>query len=162
MKKVFSSKRRVAAIGVLTAATLVGGGMAVAYWTTTGTGTGSATVGAPEDNITVVGTVTGDLAPGRITSDNVSFKASNPADFNQKLSKITLASVTPDSTHALCVTDLGTDFSMEPVSVEAEGNLAPGASDISLTATGTLKMLDSTENQDACQGATLTLAFTTS
>ena len=38
--KIFSSKKRVAAIGVVTAATLVGGGMAYAYWTTTGTGTG--------------------------------------------------------------------------------------------------------------------------
>jgi hypothetical protein len=40
--KIFSSRKRVAAIGVVTAATLVGGGMAFAYWTTTGTGTGEA------------------------------------------------------------------------------------------------------------------------
>ena len=33
--KIFSSKKRVAAIGVVTAATLVGGGVAYAYWTTT-------------------------------------------------------------------------------------------------------------------------------
>ena len=38
--KIFSSKKRVAAIGVVTAATLVGGGVAFAYWTTSGTGTG--------------------------------------------------------------------------------------------------------------------------
>ena len=36
--KIFSSKKRVAAIGVVTAATLVGGGAAFAYWTTTGSG----------------------------------------------------------------------------------------------------------------------------
>ena len=40
MKKIFSSKKRVAAIGAVTAATLLGGGMAVAYWTSSGTGTG--------------------------------------------------------------------------------------------------------------------------
>ena len=44
--KIFSSKKRVAAIGVVTAATLVGGGAAFAYWTTTGSGSGSATVGS--------------------------------------------------------------------------------------------------------------------
>jgi hypothetical protein len=43
--KIFSSKKRVTAIGVVTAATLIGGGMAYAYWTTTGSGTGSAATG---------------------------------------------------------------------------------------------------------------------
>jgi hypothetical protein len=43
--KIFSSKKRVAAIGVVTAATLVGGGMAYAYWTTTGEGDGVASTG---------------------------------------------------------------------------------------------------------------------
>ena len=48
--KIFSSKKRVAVIGAITAVTLVGGGTAFAYWTTTGTGTGTATVGhAPAD-----------------------------------------------------------------------------------------------------------------
>jgi hypothetical protein len=46
--KIFSSKKRVAAIGAVTALTLVGGGAAFAYWTTSGSGTGSAatTVGS--------------------------------------------------------------------------------------------------------------------
>ena len=35
--KIFSSKKRVAIIGAVTAVTLVGGGTAFAYWTTTGT-----------------------------------------------------------------------------------------------------------------------------
>ncbi len=43
--KIFSSKKRVAAIGVVTAATLLGGGMAYAYWTSTGSGSGSAATG---------------------------------------------------------------------------------------------------------------------
>ena len=47
--KIFSSKKRVAAIGVVTAATLVGGGMAYAYWTATGTGTGTGDRLAPTD-----------------------------------------------------------------------------------------------------------------
>ena len=46
--KIFSSKKRVAAIGVVTAATLVGGGMAYAYWTTTGTGTGTRDTGTTD------------------------------------------------------------------------------------------------------------------
>ena len=38
--KIFSSKKRVAVIGAITAVTLVGGGTAFAYWTASGGGTG--------------------------------------------------------------------------------------------------------------------------
>ena len=56
--KIFSSKKRVAAIGVVTAATLVGGGMAFAYWTTSGTGTGTATTGTTTTTWTSTSTAT--------------------------------------------------------------------------------------------------------
>ena len=55
--KIFSSKKRVAVIGAVTAVTLVGGGTAFAYWTATGTGTGTATVGYAQTSV-VVGTAT--------------------------------------------------------------------------------------------------------
>jgi hypothetical protein len=65
--KIFSSKKRVAVIGALTAVTLVGGGTAFAYWTSIGQGDGSVAVGTTTDNVTLtaaVGTITGTLAPG--------------------------------------------------------------------------------------------------
>ncbi len=78
--KIFSSKKRVAAIGVVTAATLVGGGMAYAYWTSTGSGPGTATTGTSTNfQVDVVSTdspaVT--LAPGN-GIQNFEVKVTNP------------------------------------------------------------------------------------
>jgi hypothetical protein len=160
MKKIFSSKKRVTAVGVLTAATLLGGGVAVAYWTSTGSGTGEATVGSAGDNISVSGSVDGTLSPGGPAA-TVSFTATNPENFSQKLTTIHLDSI--DADDAGCATVLGTDFSMADVTVRAEeGELGALDADVDLTDQGTLEMLDSGVNQDDCQGATLTLNFTTS
>ena len=161
--KLFSSKKRIGAIGAVTALTLVGGGVAYGYWTTTGSGSGTAAAGT-NSTVTVVGTTvtTDKLTPGG-PGIPVTFTASNPATFVQKISSIHLASVTPDSpAHSTCKVVLGTDFSMADVTVGATGTLAAGASNVALADTGTLRMLDSGINQDACKGATLTLAFTTS
>ena len=159
MKKILSSKKRVTAIGVLTAATMLGGGMAVAYWTSTGSGTGEATVGSAGDNISVSGTVAGTLSPGGPAA-TVSFTATNPENFSQKLTTIHLDSI--DADDAGCATVLGTDFSMADVTVGADGELGALDANVDLTDQGTLEMLDSGVNQDDCQGATLTLNFTTS
>ena len=158
--KIFSSKKRIGAIGAVAALTLVGGGVAYGYWTTTGSGTGTATAGTTQA-ITVSGATTGTVAPGG-PAVTVTFKASNPATFNQKLTTIHLDSVTTDTAHSTCALVLGTDFSMADVTVGAEGNLAASASDVDLTATGSFRMLDSGVSQDGCKGAPLTLHFTTS
>ena len=58
--KIFSSKKRVAAIGAVTAATMLGGGVAFAYWTAGGTGSGSASTagGGADLKITQTSAVT--------------------------------------------------------------------------------------------------------
>ncbi len=143
---------------VVAAAAAIGG---YAYFTGTGSGTGSANVGSATNTITVVGTETANLYPGG-PGGAVSFTASNGSNFNQKLSNIHLVSIAPDAGHASCATVIGTDFSMADVPVGADGDLAPNASNVALTEGGTLNMLDSGVSQDACQGATLTLTFSTS
>ena len=51
-----------------------------------------------------------------------------------------------------------TDFS---VADTAEGQTIPAnTSGVALSNSGTIKMTDSAENQDACQGATISLALT--
>lgn len=62
--KIFSSKKRVAVIGALTAVTLVGGGTAFAYWTTSGSGTGSATTSAGAPALTITGDAPDAMFPG--------------------------------------------------------------------------------------------------
>ena len=160
--KLFSSKKRIGAIGAIAALTLVGGGVAYGYWTTTGSGSGTASAGT-NSAVTIVGTTaaTDKLTPGG-PGITVTFTASNPATFVQKISSIHLASVAPDTpAHASCAAVLGTDFSMNDVTIGTSGTLAAGASNVLLTETGTLQMLDSGISQDACKGATLTLSFTT-
>jgi hypothetical protein len=161
MRKLFRTKRRIAVTVGTVALAAAMGGAAFAYFTATGSGTGTAKVGTAGKYITVTGTETTPLVPGG-AGGTVSFTASNSSTLTQELNKISLVSIAPDSGHATCSTVLGTDFSMADVTVGADGVLAGSASNVGLSETGTLYMLDSGVNQDACQGATLTLTFSTS
>lgn len=62
--KLFSSKKRIGAIGAIAALTLVGGGVAYGYWTSTGSGTGQATTASPGAVVAVTQTDVDGLAPG--------------------------------------------------------------------------------------------------
>lgn len=145
--------KRAAYVTSAAIAALLVASVAFAYFTSTGSGTGTATVGTSADNIEVTGTVTALLYPGGPGAE-VTFTATNPEDFNQKLSTIRLTAVdAPDG----CDPSV---FHMADVAVGAEGNLDPGPT--ALTATGTLYMDDNDANQDSCKNATLDLTFTTS
>jgi hypothetical protein len=162
MLRRFASKRRIAA-AVSVIAVLAVAGAAYAYFTASGTGTGTGSVGMSANTITVVGTETAALTPGG-PGGTVLFTASNGSNFNQRLTNIHLASITPDSGHASCSTVVGganPDFTMPDVPVGSDGDLAPNASGATLTEAGTLSMNDTGVKQDACEGATLTLTFTT-
>ena len=150
------SRRTWILLGVLGVALVaaVGG---YAFFSTTGSGSGTAAVGSSTaGSITVVGTAAGDLFPGG--SVQVSFTASNAATFSQKLSGIQLSGVAADADHASCATG---DFTMPDV-VVTDGTLLGSASAVALSEQGTLSMAETDVSQDACQGATLTLTFTTS
>jgi hypothetical protein len=151
MKKFFGKKRTLALAVV---AVLAVAGAAIAYFSTTGSGTGTATVGT-NSALTLHATVSGDhLYPGDTTGDSVSFTADNPSSGVQHVNTIKLDSISVDSNHSTCAHVLGTDFSMADVSANQD---IPSGNGQAVTATGTLKMLDSGVNQDACKGAILTL-----
>lgn len=152
MKRVPKQVWIAAAAGVVALVAAVGG---YAYFTSTGSGSGSATVGSAAGDIVVTGTASADVFPGG-AGVPVTFTASNPAGFQQKLSTIHLASV---DAAAGCDTSA---FSMPDVTVGDDGTLAASATDVPLTETGTLTMADSASSQDACQGQSLILTFTTS
>ena len=71
------------------------------------------------------------------------------------MNKVHLASITPDSGHSTC--DV-TDFAMPDV--DESTTVTHGASGEALPNSGTLSYANSTANQDACKGASLTLSFT--
>lgn len=148
-------KRALLALGCALTMALAGG--AYAYFTTTGSGTGTATVGSGAA-VTLKATVSSSLYPG--ASSPVSFTVSNPSTGAQRVGTITLSSISVDAGHSTCATTISggnPDFAMPAVAVNktfATGN------NQSVTPTGTLTMNDTGVNQDACQGATLTLNLT--
>jgi hypothetical protein len=162
MKFKFLNKKAVA-VGVSAGVALGITGAAFAFFTSTGTGSGAGVVGTAGNNIVVTGTETAALFPGG-PGGQVTFTAANTAAQPEQISTITLVSVAADATHATagCTPALG-DWSMAPVTVpQADGKILAGATAQPLTSAGSLLMGDTLTNQNVCQGATLTLTFTTS
>ncbi|HEY7961953.1 MAG TPA: hypothetical protein VID29_08535 [Solirubrobacteraceae bacterium] len=134
-------------------------GIAGAYFTNLGSGTGTAAVGS-SSSVTLHGTVASALFPG--SSSTVTFTIDNPSPGSEFVNTIHLASITPDAGHSGCstvITGGNPDFTMADVS--ASQGFPPGNGQ-AVTATGTLLMHETGVNQDACQGATLTLNLTSS
>jgi hypothetical protein len=149
-----TKRRALVALGCV--ATLAVAAVAYAYFTATGSGTATAKVGT-SSAITLKGTVTGNLYPG--ASSQVSFTVDNPSSGTQRVGTITLTGITVDAGHSTCSTTISggnPDFSMPAVAVNA--TFAPGNGQ-AVTPKGTLTMNDTGVNQNACQGAELTLAL---
>jgi hypothetical protein len=170
----FNKKRSLALSGLLLL--LLAGG-AVAYFTTSGSGTGSATVGG-NTPLTIHGTSGSTLYPG--TSSTISFTVDNPSSGHQQLGTVHLASVkacvgSGSSWNGTSCTNGGTnatgcqtvetgatdtnnaDFWMPDV-VSGQ-DFGPGNAQ-NVSATGTLTMNNLSSSQDACENANLTLNFT--
>jgi hypothetical protein len=140
-------------------AALAVAGIAVAYFTNLGSGTGTATVGT-SSSVTLHGAVASALFPG--SSSTVTFTIDNPSLGAEFVNTIHLESITPDAGHSGCstvITGGNPDFAMPDV---AAGQGFPPGNGQAVTATGTLTMRETGVNQDACQGATLTLNLTSS
>ena len=142
--------KKIAAI--TTVGVLIVAGGAYAFWTAAGTGSASTTA-STGGTITINGTVATGIAPG--LGKTVTFQATNPTTSAIVVGTVSLASVTVDAGHSGC---LVADFTMPSV-VENE-SVAAGATAAVLANTGTLTMANTAINQDACKGATLTLALT--
>ncbi len=146
------------ALAVLGCACAIGvAGIAVGYFTSSGSGTGTATVGS-SSAVTLHATISSSLYPG--SSSPVSFTVDNPSSGVQRVGTVSLASISVDGAHSTCSTTLtggNPDFTMAAVPVNQVINPGNGQS---VSATGTLTMNETGTNQDACQGATLTLHLT--
>ena len=170
----FTKKRT---LMLVSATVLLTAGIAVAYFTTTGSGTGTGSVGT-SSAMTLHGTVASTLYPG--VSSTVNLTVDNPSSGHQLLGTVHLASV------KACV---GASSSWNGSACSNSGSEATtcesvetGASDTNssnfwmadvvsnqdfgngngqtVTATGTLKMNDLNSSQDACKNANLTLNLT--
>jgi hypothetical protein len=169
-----ASKKRKTLIGVSAVVlTLALGGAAVAYFTASGSGTGTASVGT-SSALTLHGSTSGSLYPG--TSSTVSFTADNPSSGHQDVGTIHLASIVAcDQTFSggTCASghEITTCESVETgasdtntsnfwmADVVSNQDVASGNGQ-SLSATGTLKLNDLSTSQDSCKNANLLLNFT--
>ena len=120
---------------------------AYAYFQAPGDGTGTAAVGSAS-TIDLSATTAGSLYPGG-PARTVTVSITNPGSGNQYVDDITLASV--DSNQVGC--DTG-DFTMADINVDADIDAGD-----TIQRTGSLSMANDGD-QDACQGAALTLNLT--
>jgi len=147
-------KRALVLVGCVAAIAVAA--VAYAYFTSTGSGTATAKVGT-SSAVTLKGTVAGNLYPG--ASSQVTFTVDNPSSGAQRVGTITLTGITVDAGHSTCsvtITGGTPDFSMPAVPVNAT---FPSGNGQAVTPKGTLTMNDTGVNQNACQGAELTLAL---
>lgn len=179
MTRRFGKKRSIA-LGALFLLLLTAG--AVAYFTASGAGSGSATVGTASA-ITLTGTTSGSLYPG--TNVPVTLKASNPGTGTEYVTSVTLSGIkacynaagtsqwvpgtgcsnsgsevtTCEDYSTAASNPNNTDFWMPPVTEGVQ--LAGNSSNVALTS-GTLTMSNLNSSQNQCAGANLYLSFTSS
>jgi hypothetical protein len=148
--------RKVLVIGVAAGLTLGIAGAALAYWTTSGSGSGTAATASSNGTLALNVSVAGPaLTPGG--SAAVTITATNSGTTDLYVTTVSFASLSVDSTHATAGC-LATDYSVGTVATTPTNVLAGTTS--GTVATATLSMADTALNQDACQGATITLNFT--
>jgi hypothetical protein len=154
-----TTPKKLIGLGIATVV-LATAGVSWAYWTTSGSGTGSASTGTSEAvTVAQLGTITG-LVPGGPAAD-VDFSITNPASFNQYIATVAVSKVSvsgPNITVGTpCTVD---DFTLtQPDDIEAD--LTPGTHQYSPSG-ATLKLDNTSSNQDGCKGATISLAFAAS
>ena len=127
MKKFLTSKKGIVLLATSVAAVVAAMG-AYAYFTTTGAGDGTATVGT-SSALVLYGTAPTNLYPGG-PSRTVSFTVDNSSPGNQWIENIHLVNVTTDGAHSACNMS---DFTMPDVT--AQQNF-PSGNGQAVTATG--------------------------
>jgi hypothetical protein len=120
------------------------GAGAYAYFSALGSGTGSASVGSSTP-IALSATTSGAVYPGGPGVD-VAVEVRNPGNGAQRVHTVSLDSI---DAPAGCNPAW---FSMSPIAVDTTVNASEAT-----TVHGTLAMQNAAVNQDACQGAALTL-----
>jgi len=136
---------------------LAGGGVAFAYWTSSGSGTGSATTGVSVALTITAGTPVGVISPGG-AGQTVQFTVTNPGPGVQSLAAVTVAIATAPGVPWVPPTGcLLADYTAAITTAPVPGEIAVNGTK---TGTATVTLANTGVNQNACQGATVPLYFT--
>jgi hypothetical protein len=153
-----NKKKRIVLVAVLAiAATAIGA--AIAAWTTGGSGSGQAQAGTAQNMTILAGTPSTSLYPNG--SADVAASISNPNPYAVHVSSISLGAVSVDAGHSGCnlssVTVSGAQTNGGAGwTVPAKAGAVNGSLNVDLA---NAILMDNTAN-DACQGATFTVALT--
>jgi hypothetical protein len=148
------TKKRAVILGVVIAALAISS-VAFAYFTNGGSGNGSATVGTASTALITQTNTLAALYPA--TSRAVNLDIKNTGSGSQAVGAVHLDSITADAGHASCdVSSSGANAAFTMADVTVGETLAAGAT---TSKSGSLAMNDTGTSQDSCQGATLTLHF---
>jgi hypothetical protein len=133
---------------------------ALAYFASEGEGEGEATVGSTTDNIVVKSTTTGELYPlASEPAANTKIKVENPGSGVVKVKEVTAGEITVDTPHAEAGCEASWfKFGGSPISINQ--SVSPGGSYETPSAVGKLWLENKNEDQSACKGATVTVAYT--
>jgi hypothetical protein len=170
IRSLFSTRKRIAAVALSGAVILGAGGIAAAYFTSTGNGTGSGTVGSATKFVVSSTTNGGPLYPGAAASDQtVTVHIQNSGSGYQEVNSFTISVANSNASTWASPT---TAFPSENACTQADfalggqasaggytvsgiaDDLAPGAI---YTTTVNLHMLNTGVPQDNCQGVTTPL-----
>lgn len=147
--------RRIATLTAITGV-IVGSGVAYAYWTTSGTGSGTAkaATASPLSTVSAVASTTGLLYPGAIGDLKVTFDNPNPFPVTVKSLSAGTGAVTASGGASTCSTTGVSLLSQSNLSI-----LVPAKSgtdgQTTATVTGAVQMDNSSDS--GCQGATFTV-----
>lgn len=154
------SRRRAALVLVPTVAGVFIAGTAFAYWSTTGSGTGTSATGTSQAvTVTQLGTVTG-MAPGGADVP-VNFRINNPQTTAQRIASVTVAvgTITKNSDNSPASGCTSADFAItQPTAINAD---IPGSGGTDFSPSGAaIHMINSSSNQDGCKDVKVNLTFT--
>jgi hypothetical protein len=171
-------RTKIAIGATLGAAVLAGGGMAFAYFTSTGTGTGSALVGSATSwTVGESGTPTGgplypDAGIGGANVQTDSYTVHNGGHGSQSLASVVVSVANSDGSAWSAQANAGlpactaADFSVGGQAVGTAWTDSSLAGDFisgqSKTGAVTIEMIDSGKNQNNCQGVVVPLYFSAS
>jgi len=152
--KLFNSRKKLIAAGISLVAVAGLATGAVAYFTSTGSGTGAATVGTSSDLAISQTNTLGAMYPDA-AAQPIDLSINNPGTGTEAVVTVTIT-IDPTSLPSGCLTS---DFAITNATVN-DTAVTPGAHPYAGTATGaSIQMVDTGLNQDACQGANLVLDF---
>jgi hypothetical protein len=158
-------EKKLIAIGLTLVLALIGGGVAMAWFTSGGSGTGSAVVGSPgPSDFHIIGHVPdGVLLPGDDPQPFV-FDVHNTGTGSEHVGTVDIAvAAAPGTGYALedgtPITGCQASWFSVTGSVAVDTTLAAGAWDDGITG-ASISMTESSSDQSACQGHTVDVAFT--